>query len=603
MGRRMVGWRRALYWVVVCALLLGGIALRAPALHANLYADDWDHYAIEKGIYPVQIASWDMFRWVGNGVSERDTLLRAGRLPWWSSRDLKLSVLRPLASVLAHFDYATLDGANHPDRLHLHTVFWWGLLLLGLASLMQQIVPWPVALLTTLIYAVDDCFIMPFAWVANRSEIIALAFSVWALSFHIRALHSGSLRMRCAVAVLVFLSFCAGEHAFAPLAFIVAATLASPGTLWARMRTLLPLGLIVALYIIVRAALKYGVASSGFYIDPLAEPLRYLQACATRIPILLAELVFSIPCEMSQGAPLPTGTFLGSLLRSLSGSSANFVGVGVVAGLLSIAGVAWLRSHGERAIAWLVFGALLALLPLGGTIASGRLTAAPAIGFDALLAYLLWKSGSAVVQASQNWLRVLALTLAVLLISLALVVPVRRSYDGAHYMNGMTNGERFWIQGADFGVDRLAGRHVYVLSARDLASETSIPFILHAQGRALPASATLLSPRGDSAQTLVRVADNAFELALGPTRPRKFNGSVYRADDDVMHPGERFRATGFEVTVIETSHDQPSVLRFQFLTSLDDDNAVFMVAAKGRCTRFIMPKIGERVVIPPAEWP
>jgi hypothetical protein len=195
--------------------------------------------------------------------------------------------------------------------------------------------------------------------------------------------------------------------------------------------------------------------------------------------------------------------------------------------------------------------------------------------------------------------------LAASVIGIALIAPTLRSRVGAHYMNGMTNLERGWVEHASFGVESLGGRNVLLLSARDLASEISIPYILHAAGRVMPDSAALLSPRGDSPQTLVRVADNSFELVLGPVTqpPTRFNGSVYRATGEVMRPGATFQSNNFEATVLEVTSEQPSSLRFDFVLPLESDKLVFMVAAKGQMKRFTMPRVGERVVIPPAEGP
>lgn len=456
---------RVAYWSAVVGIVLGGMALRAPALHANLYADDWDHYAIEKELYPVKLPIWDMFHWVGREAAQRDALLESGRLPWWSSPDLQLSVFRPLASVVVHFDYATLDGAEHPWRLHVHTALWLSFLLFGVAALMGSVLPLPVAALATLLYAVDDGFIVPFAWVANRSQIIALGFVVWATFFFVRARRSGSWRLHCASALLVAVGLCAGEHALAALAYLAAAALYGPGTFGSRIRALIPLASLVATYVWVRASMGYGIAGSGYYIDPVAEPVRYLFAFRERVLVLLAELVFSIPCEWSQGAALPSFVEQTLSLTPLGSSTPlSAEPVGLLAAVLVIAAIIWLRKsrdrYGERAIEWLVVGALMSLLPVGGVIAAGRMTPAPALGFNAFMAYLLWRSGSAAVLAASRGTRITASVVAVFVLTIALVVPARRSHHGAHYMNGMTNGERRWIEQADFGVKSLVGRHV-----------------------------------------------------------------------------------------------------------------------------------------------
>ena len=50
------------------------------SMKARLLADDWEHYAIEKGVYPVKLPVWDMFNWVA-GDAERAALRASGRLP------------------------------------------------------------------------------------------------------------------------------------------------------------------------------------------------------------------------------------------------------------------------------------------------------------------------------------------------------------------------------------------------------------------------------------------------------------------------------------------------------------------------------------------
>jgi hypothetical protein len=315
--------------------------------------------------------------------------------------------------------------------------------------------------------------------------------------------------------------------------------------------------------------------------------------------------VFSIPCEWSQGAPLPAALEQALSLVSLGSSAAP---VGLVAACLVVIALLRLRKsqgdHGERAIEWLVAGALLSLLPVGGVIAAGRMTPAPAIGFDAFLAFVLWRSGGSAVRAASRVTRSAASVVAIVVLISALVVPARRSYHGAHYMNGMTNSERRWIEQADFGVASLLGRHVFVLSARDLASQIAIPYILHAAGKPMPASARLLSPRGDQPQVLTRVGVSSFELAFAQwASVPAFAGSVYRSDADVMRSGDKFSGTYFEVTVLETRLGQPTRVRFDFPTSLDNDVFVFMVAGKKRLSRLSLPHISEHVVIAPAAGP
>jgi hypothetical protein len=470
---------------------------------------------------------------------------------------------------------------------------------------MASVLPQPVALLSTLLYAVDDGFIVPFAWVANRSQIIALAFIVWALWFHARAERAGSWRLQTVVALLVTLGLCAGEHALTALPYVVVATLYRAGPLWPRIRALLPLMLLVAVYMLVRAGMGYGIAGSGFYIDPLAEPLRYLFAFRERVAILLADLVFSIPCEWSQGAPMPSSLKRVLSLVSLPVSAAP---LGYLAAVPVMVAIVWLHKSpgklGEHAIEWLVVGALVSLLPVGAVIAAGRMTPAPALGFNALAAFLVWRSTLTVLGAFGPMRRIQAALIAVSVSGLALFIPARRSYHGAHYMNGMTNHERRWVEQADFGVKSLAGRHVFVLAARDLGTQTAIPYILHAAGKPMPASARLLSPRGDETQLLTRVSVSSFELTY-PQRSSSpvFAGSVYRSDTDVLRLGDKFVGPNFEISVLEIRLGEPTRVRFDFTASIDSDSFVFMVAGRSALSRLMMPPISEQIVIAPAGGP
>ena len=570
---------------------------------------------MENGIYPVQLPIWDMFNWVGGTNAERVALFRSGRLPWWAASNVHLGVFRPLPSVLTHFDYATLDGLHHPWRMHVHSLLWWLLLVAGVAVLLGTLLPLPLAAISVGLYALDDGHVVPFAWAANRSELIAFAFVVWALWVEILAQRRGSTALRVLSGALVLLGLASGEHALAPLTYFVALFLLGSGSLWQRARKLVPLVVLVLVYSAVRARLGYGIAGSGFYIDPLSEPVRYVEACLTRVPILLGELVFSASSEWwFWGYPWEHQAWFRELLPQAaweqSGVRVALVSLGIVAGLLSLAAVRWLAQAdgrlGERNLRWLLLGALASLIPLSGTIVLGRMTVAPAIAFNALLAYVAWRAGQRVLERSGAlWQRIGAGLVVLLIVELAVIEPAMRSRAGAHYMHGVTHVERRWVEEADYGTDDLSGKYVFVLSSRDMASQFSIPYIMHAAGRGMPEFATLLSPMGEKVQFLTRTGDNSFEL-LFPimiTRVEPFNGSVYRPVNDPLRAGDTISSVMFDVTVLRVERGQPSHLRFVFRRPVDDPSLIFMVANEHRLQRLEMPPIGERVNIRAAAGP
>jgi hypothetical protein len=122
--------RRLLPGVLLLLLCAGGAALRVDVLDGVLLADDYDHYAMQRGLYPVPRGPLNAYDFVAS-PEERLTLMAHGRLPWWSDPQLQLSVLRPLSSALTWFDYAQhgVDSRAH----HLHSFAWWALLCVAAA--------------------------------------------------------------------------------------------------------------------------------------------------------------------------------------------------------------------------------------------------------------------------------------------------------------------------------------------------------------------------------------------------------------------------------------------------------------------------------------
>ena len=602
------------YAAVVGVMVATSVAVREPALHAGLFADDWDQYAMVQGIYPIKLQFWDLFNWVTADDSERAALLDAGRLPWWAARNVHLGVFRPLASVLTYLDYTTLDALHHPWRMHIHSLLWWLFLVGGVATLLGTLLPLPIAAISVGLYAFDDGHIVPFAWPANRSQLVALAFIIWALWLEVLAERRGSRTLRAIAAASVALGLAAGEHALAPLTYFAGFFLLGSGTWLERARKLLPSIALVAFYICLRASLGYGVAGSGFYVDPLSEPLRYAEACLTRVPLLLGELIFSASSEWWYwGYPWQRFEWFRELTPTAfwlqPGVRVGLVSLGIVAGVLTLAAIRQLGDSdgrlGERQLRWLLIGALVSLIPLSGTIALGRMTVAPAIAFNALIAYVAWRSVRILRQRVSVRSCVAAAAVLLVVFELAVIEPVLRSRDGAHYMHGITHLERGWVEKAEYGSDDLTHNHVFVLSSRDMASQFSITYILHAAGRAMPASATLLSPMGEKAQLLSRRSENVFDIEFSTLRTRvpPMNGSVYRSEGDPLTVGDVVSMRLFDVTIMDVENGQPNHLRFVFKSSVDDLSYVFLVATEEQLARIRMPAIGESVTIPAALGP
>jgi hypothetical protein len=602
------------YWLCVAVAMASGTALRWDAMQGSFLADDWDHYAMQAGIYPVARGKLDLFNFVADDDAERRALLGTGRLPWWTAANIHLAVLRPLSSALLYFDYRVLDGPHHPGRLHLHSWLWWLILMAAVASLLGSVLPLPSAALGVLIYALDDAHVLPVTWTANRSELIAIALVIWGLTAHVAARKRGLRARRLLALALVALGLLAGEHAVGPLAYFVAFELvAGEGNMRQRLSALLPLAALVVVYLTLRSSLGYGLAGSSFYIDPLAEPLRYASACAKRLPLLLGDLAFEFAAEWQYWEPpwrhallelhwLPPSWVTLERLQQIQRA------LGVLAAALALVATWRLcrapAAQPRRAVGWLLLGGLLALLPMCGALPMGRLTLAAAVGFDAALGWLLWRLFGLVVGNGMLITRVGAALGATLLVSLHVVYASARSLREVSYYAVRSRLEEQWVLHAELPDAELAGKNVIVVSSADWASQFFLPFVRHLHGRTMPASSEVLSAASDAPHQLLRVAPRVLDLRLTPTPSgNSFSNSAYRSESAKFRAGEWYPGPRFNVAIVATSDGQPSHIRFVFPAALDDARYVFLYPTTAGLVRLQLPRVGEQLSLPAPAWP
>ncbi len=597
-----------LAWVSLAIVL--GLGLRWHALDGAFFADDYDHYAMHAGIYPLSRGPFDMFDFVGEGPAEHAPLLRSGRLPWWTYPGVHLAVLRPLASALIAFDF-WLSGAS-PWGFHLHSMLWWVVLLAGVAALLRSTLPLPVAALGVLIYALDEAHGLPLSWIANRSAIVAVALCCWGLWAHVAARQGTLRRGRALSLLLVALALLAGEHAFAGLAYFAAFELwGMRGALTARLRALLPVAALGTTYLLVRAGLGYGIAGSGFYIDPLTTPLRYAAAAMTRLPLLLGDLLFGLGAEWEYAGPPwrewllkqdllpPRWLALSSLQRLQLGAG---VAAGVVAlGLLWVLGRAPLRARAPGA-RWLLLGGLLSILPMCSTLPMSRLCLGAAIGIDAMLALLLCAAVGAALQRGlpRRWPARLGFALLALpLIFVHLVYAGVRARRDVGYYAYLSRVEDDWVEHAEIDDAKIAGQQVFVIAGRDWPSQWALPFARHLHGHPMPERSALLSAAFDNPHVLLRRAARVLELRIeGAPVPATFSGSVYRPEVAPLRPGQRFAGAGFRVEILAAAGGQPTRLRFTFALPLDDPGYLFLYPREDGLRRVRMPAVGQRLRLP-----
>lgn len=565
-----------------------------------------------RGVYPVARSPLDLFSVIADRPGERAALLRSGRLPWWSDPEIRISFLRPLASLSTYADYAWLGAARVPARGHWQSLLWWSLCLIAVAGMLERVLPRSIALLACVLFAVDDAHALPVAWSASRAELIGFASVIAALWAHIAWTQRPSRRSRVLAVLALSLGVLAGEHALALFTYVVAYSLiAAPGSMRQRLLGLAPFVLPVVVYFAIHAALGYGASGSSFYSDPFSDTARFAAALPGRVTQLLGDTVFGYTAEWWFGLP-PWWTSVAKtgpahwLLHD--DPHVLQLAVGVVAILIVLGGLwhAW-RAQSDPVAAqmrWLLAAALASLLPLCGTFAMTRLTVAPALGIDAWLAWIAIRAWQRLRTGGALGPRVVAATLGAAILLFHGVVIAQRTHEASDVYAAWSRNEEAWVDRARLGGHELTTRHAIVISANDIATQFSLPFIRYRHGKSMPASSQLLVPPAFRPIELARTAPNVLELrSTDPAGHPGFRNSAYRLESTDFLAGDRFTTPTFTVEVVAVNAGNPTSLRFTFEKDLEDASYLFLYPREEGLKPLELPPVGTRVQLPPPAAP
>jgi hypothetical protein len=577
-------------------------------LTAPFFNDDYQQIAMLHGQFVIDRPGWDLFWFSGRTESERRALLDEGFHPWWTAKEHRIAMFRPLASALI-----ALDDALFGQRAwlwHAHSLLWFAALIAATGMLLFRLLPPPIAACALLLFAVDEAHNVPVAWIANRSTLIAATFGVSALWFHVRAREQGARGAGVAACLGFALALLAGEYAFGLLAYLLAyECFRAPGGLRARVRALAPAGAAAALYLGVRAALGYGVRASALYVGP-DQPLRFLAHAVTRVPVALADLVLGVPSEYwDTGSPwrnwlLAHEFFSPKAWHALPSWQVLHVAIGVFAitlGVLAFRALTRAAPEATRNLGWLLAGSVLSCVVAAGATPSGRLLVAPEIGASALLAALLVQSVRALsVRGGAPRAAYVLGGVAILFVHGALAAGNARSdsmYDAQHATDTLR-----WALAAEIPA-RAGDVDVVLIGASDFATAAHVPWLRLAHGRDLPRSYRRLSG-ALAAHDLDRIDAHTLELrVLSSDVSGAFAGSLYRTAEQWLRAGDHVHLPGLDVEVLAADQGNPWRMRFRFERELEDPHLLFLQARIDGLHRLTLPPVGGSVRLPRAAVP
>lgn len=550
---------RARRWVL--AIIAVAAALRIEALWVGLAMDDWAQVAMIRDAYGVARAPWDLFSFCDGSPTEVSRMVDAGLFPWWSDPELRLSTLRPLASVLVWLDVQVfgIDARWH----RLHTLVWWIAMLVVVARFLLRVLPTRWALLAFALYALDECHAQPLAWSANRNAILATLFGMLAVHAHVRVREGEGPRWHAAV--LLVLAFASGEVALGAVGVLVAYEVTRGS-----VRPLAGCLAVVVLWAVVHRGLGYGANASGVYVDP-TEPIAWLGALVDRGPILLADLAFAVPTGQ-----LALGGRGMALQRAL----------GVVAVLLA---VVWLRTRRDDArTRWFALATVLAVIPMTSAFVSARLLVIPAIAAHVLVAAALL----ACVDRRGAW-RGVAYMLGVLHLGLAPWWSMREIADLREFGAA--------AQRAAVEAPKEIARELVIVPAVADPSTLLYPSLVRAAfDLPTPARWAVLSA-APGAHRLRRIDAHTLELEVDGGMLRTHVEQMFRREGRPFAPVHAWN--GAQIEVLDERDGFPTRVRFRFAIALDDPRVAVMLATPRGFVRYPLGPIGSEIAVPPASAP
>ena len=601
LAERVLWTSKGRYWLVVALILAVGTYLLWPALDAGMITDDYMEAAMLDGTFAAPRNPLDLFTFTSGRPGDLAAVQRLGSMPFCTHPEFKLSFFRPLSSAMVSLDRAVL-GDNLP-AYHLHSILWWIALCIVVARFYAHLLPASVALLSVTFFALSNAHHFAVMWLANRGGIVSMCLGIWGLHVLLFT-RSPTRRSQWTAALLFSLSLLGGEWVFPLFGLAITYPLLGPGArpTLRTAKSLWPLLVPAALYLITRTALGYGAHGSGIYVDPLGEPLRFLQALAVRAPVLTADLLLGVPAHWwDTGSPwrdtlILTGLFSPQVWSKLPSWHSVQISIGVFAAVLFALGahlvMRRLDSDARATLRSLLVAALLALIPVAGSFPSSRL-GLPAWAFAApAVAYALQRCLRAIVfpAGKTRKKRLLAAFLAYFIVRNLLLIGFKDDVAG---ISMFFRGINEWVLNAEIDDEKLPEQRVFILSGGDFTSTFFFPYVLSYAGRPIPLSCYSLLGTPKPVD-VYRDSENSFLL-------RPLSGTLLESDAEiffrdpraVLTPGTRMVMPEMEVEVRKTWKRRPLELRFSFARSLDDPSYVFLRSEPLGFNQVEWPRVGQ----------
>ncbi len=560
--------------------ILAAIAM-LPALTGGWQFDDYFHRVTMLGYgdsKPIQVFVQYIDR--AHNLSQIDF----GTMPWWGSPGLHQAFLRYASTLTMMLDYRLWP--NHPALMHLHSLLWLAAAVFVAALLYREVLGgnW-VAGLAALMYALDGAHAVPAAYLANRNALIACCFGFLSVLAFVRWRKYAHARTRWLSVLMLAMSLSAGEMGLATAAYLFSYALTDDrDRIRSRLMRLLPHGAVLAAWALIYKLGNFGSQGSGFYLDPLHDPLGFAGSLCQRAAFLLMGQWSPLPAEMSMAYAPGTSAFLHISLFS-------FAIAAIVAALFL---PLILR---DRVARFWGLGALLSLIPIAAVGPENRLLGFVGLGSMALLAQMTQFVfvRSAVASLPRLW-RGFACATTLLLLLLHLIAAPFLGIARIDYQANVSSRMDRAIASVPRD-PRIESQDLVLINPPDhISLVTSIWAIHRLENLPMPRHMRALSSGGELEVTRVgpRSLRVRFPDGFSPTAFSRF----FRSQNDRFSPGWRLELPGLSITVeaLDARGDPAQVL-YQFPVPLEDSSLRWMRWHDGVYVPWTPPPVGQTQTI------
>ncbi|MHB8898625.1 MAG: hypothetical protein ACYC6Y_07750 [Thermoguttaceae bacterium] len=575
-------------WMALVAVAVA-LLLTAGAVHNGLDGDDYYHRAVMEGSprFRDQLRGpQSMFRFLPGNVELARRSIDEGFLPWWTDPRIKAEFLQFLTVQTHILDYWLWP--ERPELMHLHSLAWFALLVFLAARFYRRLLgPTWMAGMAALLLAVEDGHGTPVGWICNRNVMLAATFGFGCLIAHDAWRREGKRWAFWAALVLWTCSLCSKEEGIATCAYLFAYALwLDRASLWTRFLTLVPYGLVLVAWRIVRDGLGYGVAHLGVYIDPITDPSRYALALVERFPVFVLG---------QWGAP----SDLAVVVHRLLGSPLWWIAVAYAA-VLGL--IFWPVLRRDPVARFFATGMLLAMVPVCATFPTDRLLMFAGLGAFGLLVrfwHAVFAPGGA---RPPGWAwRVLAVPLALLLGIIHLVLaPLMLTFRATAPTGPKWFTERLYIR-IPFDPS-IRQQDLVVVNPPSVMHANYSLFLWEHDRLPSPRGVRALAP-GFRRVTVRRLDDRTLELEPREGFFRFFLDQLFRNEKNMLKLGEEVRLARMTARVVSLTADgRPARVAFRFDVPLEDPSLRWLHFHEGQFEPWQPPAVGQESVLRP-DWP